>query len=155
MHAVSNWSILKGGTEAYAESGDPMSASLRVAIIGGSETARQLIADFLSRPFIDLVAVVDLSEASPGATAAKRAGVQFMNDIKQLGDVDPAPDIIVDVCGRPHVKPTLAVTFPDDGRERPVIVHDLVARLVLSLAADSLMLAPECPPEPHPEVQAG
>ncbi len=132
-----------------------MSDRLRVAIIGGSETARQLIADFLSRPFIDLVAVVDLNEASPGATAAKRAGVEFMSDIKNLGDLEPMPDLIIDVCGRPHVKPTLAATFPEDEPERPVIIHDMVARLVLSLAADSLMLAPECPPDPHPEAQAG
>ena len=132
-----------------------MSDRLRVVIIGGSETARQLITDFLSRPFLDLVAVVDLHEASPGATAAKRAGVEFMNDIKQLGELDPLPDLVIDVCGRPHVKPTLDATFPDDGAERPVIVHDMVARLVLSLAADSLMLAPHCPPEPHPEVRAG
>jgi len=132
-----------------------MSDRLRVAIIGGSETARQLIADFLSRPFIDLVAVVDLNESSPVATAAKRAGVEFMNDIKYLGTLEPMPDLIIDVCGRPHVKPALAAAFPQEEPERPVIVHDMVARLVLSLAADTLMLAPECPPDPCQEAQEG
>lgn len=127
-----------------------MSTRLRVVIIGGSDTARQLITDFLSRPFIHLVAVVDLSEASPGAHAAKRAGVQFMTDIRQLSSVSPQPDLVIDVCGRPHVKPTLDETFPLDDPDRPVIVHDMVARLVLSLAADSMALVPGCPPEVIP-----
>ncbi len=124
-----------------------MSTRLRVVIVGGSDTARQLITDFLSRPFIHLVAVVDLSEASPGASAAKRAGVRFLTDLRELANLTPAPELIIDVCGRPHVRPALDEAFPEDHPDRPIIVHDMVARLVLSLAADSMALVPGCPPE--------
>ena len=128
-----------------------MDSRLRVVIIGGSDTSRQLITDFLSRPFVHLVAVVDLSEASPGAQAARGAGVQFMTDILHLADLTPRPDLVIDVCGRPHVQPALEETFPEYMQDRPIIVHDTVARLILSLAADSLTLAPACPPkEPIP-----
>lgn len=49
---------------------------------------------------------------------------------------------MIDVCGKSHVNPALEETFHDDADT--VIVHDTVARLVLSVAADSSELAPTC-----------
>ena len=121
-----------------------MDDKLRVAIVGGSETARQLIADFISRPFIDIIAVADLKEDSPGATAAQRAGIYFTTDLTEFAELEPQPDLVIDVCGKPHVNPVLDETFPDDNPESPAVVHDVVARLVLSLAADSRVLTPGC-----------
>ena len=123
-----------------------MTDMLRVAIIGGSDTARQLIVDFLSRSFIQVVSVVDLGDDSPGALVAQKAGIPFTTDIADLGRLDPRPDIVIDVCGRSHVNPALEETFPSSDPDGPAVVHDTIARLVLSLAADSAVLAPGCKP---------
>lgn len=130
-----------------------MDGRLRVAIVGGSDTARQLITDFLSRPFIEVVAVADLNENSPGARAAKKASIPFTTDLTTFSELDPQPDLVIDVCGKPHVNPTLEATFPDDATESPAVVHDVVARLVLSLAADSRTLAPSCDAVLPPSLQ--
>jgi len=121
-----------------------MTDKLRVAIVGGSDTARQLIADFLSRPFIELIAVADVDESSPGAIVAQKAGIPFTTDLTDFAELDPAPDLVIDVCGKSHVNPILDSVFPDNSPDGPTVVHDDVARLVLSLAADSQTLAPGC-----------
>lgn len=102
--------------------------------------------DFLSRPYIQIVSVVDLSDDSPGALLADKAGVHFTTDIADLGELDPRPDIVIDVCGKPHVNPALEATFPPSEPDGPAVVHDTIARLVLSLAADAAILAPKCTP---------
>jgi hypothetical protein len=117
---------------------------LRVVIIGGSKTAAQLIVDFMSRAFVDLVCVVDLSPDSHGGQAAQRFAVPFTTDIHELRLLDPQPDLIIDVCGKPHVNPALEATFPSAEEGGPVVVHDIVARMILSLAADSATLIPSC-----------
>jgi hypothetical protein len=115
---------------------------VNVAVVGGSETAAQLITDFVSRPFVDVVGVADLDEESPGARAARMFDIFFTSDIHDLGDLQEHVDLVIDVCGKPHVNPALEETF-DDAADT-VVVHDTVARLVLSLAADSSELAPPC-----------
>jgi hypothetical protein len=115
---------------------------MTVAVIGGSQTAAQLIADFVSRPFVDVVGVADLDEDSPGAKAARSFGIFFTSDIHDLSQLGEDVDLVIDVCGKPHVNLALEETFGTDGET--VVVHDLVARLVLSLAADSSELAPPC-----------
>jgi hypothetical protein len=130
-----------------------MDDKLRVAIVGGSETARRLITDFISRPFVEVVAVADTKEDSPGAIAAQGAGIRFTTDLTDLAAIEPAPDLVIDVCGRPHVNPTLEATFPPDDTDGPTIVHEVVARLVLSLAADSRVLAPGCDTTLPPALQ--
>jgi hypothetical protein len=126
---------------------------LRIAIVGGGDTARQLITDFLSRPFIQVVGVADLNEDSPGAVVAKRAGIPFTTDLEEFGELDPQPDLVIDVCGKPHVSTTLEATFPEDDEDSPAVVHEVVARLVLSLAADSRVLAPGCDTTLPPALQ--
>ena len=118
-----------------------MASKMRVAVVG-SETAALLITDFGSRPFVDVVGVADLDDDSPGARAAHSFGIFFTSDIHELGQLDEHVDLVIDVCGKPHVNPALEETFGRD--EDTVVVHDLVARLVLSLAADSSELAPPC-----------
>jgi hypothetical protein len=118
--------------------------TLNIVIIGGSQTAKQLILDFESRPFVRVVGVADIDPASAAAEFAQQAGLRFTTDIHEFANLDPSPDIVVDVCGRPHVNPALTETFAPPEEGGPVIVHDLIARLLVSIAADSLELAPSC-----------
>ena len=130
-----------------------MAEVLHVAIVGGSETARQLITDFLSRPFVKVVGVSDTDENSPRARAATRAGIPFTTAVSELGELDPRPDLVIDVCRRPSAGSELDQTFPASAPEGPTVVHDVVAQLVLKLAADSYIVAPSCDSTLPPALQ--
>lgn len=121
-----------------------MANRLNVVVIGGSETAKQLILDFTSRSFVQVVGVADVDPLGTTAHLAERFGLPFTTDIHDFASLDPAPDVVIDVCGRPHVNPALEETFaaPEDGG--PAIVHDTVARLLISVAADAHDLVPSC-----------
>lgn len=121
-----------------------MPESLNVIVIGGSPTAKQLILDFISRPFVTVVGVADIDPTSPGAELAQKVGLFFTTDIREFASVDPAPDIIIDVCGRPHVHPLLDEVFAPQDEGGPAIVYDAVARLLISVAADADELVPSC-----------
>ena len=119
-----------------------MTNVLHVAIIGGSETAQKLITDFLSRPFISIVGVADIDENSPGALTAARAGIPFTTDLAEVGDLEPTPDLVIDVCGEPCVDSTMQAAFAPGTPDGPAVVDNVVAQLVLNLAADSQVAGP-------------
>jgi hypothetical protein len=121
-----------------------MTDVLNVAIIGGSPTAKQLIVDFISRPFVNVVGVADVDSESPAAQVAQRYGIPFTTDIHDFADLEPTPDILIDVCGKPHVHPAIDETFPSIADGGPSIIYDTVARLLISIAADAATLAPTC-----------
>jgi len=121
-----------------------MTDVLNVAIIGGSPTAKQLVVDFVSRPFVNIVGVADVDPESPAAEVAQRYGIPFTTDIHDFADLATAPDILIDVCGRPHVHPAIDETFPPLEDGGPSVVYDTVARLLISIAADAATLAPAC-----------
>jgi hypothetical protein len=121
-----------------------MSDRLNVIVIGGSETAKQLILDFISRSFVQVVGVADVDPEGPAAKLAQRYGVPFTTDIHDFASIEPAPDVVIDVCGRPHVNPALEETFASPEAGGPAIVHDTVARLLISVAADATDLVPSC-----------
>ena len=110
---------------------------VRAAIVGGGRMGTPLITDFLSRPFIELVAVCDVDENSPGATLARDNGVQVTDDIDALAGMCDDIDVIVEVSGDASVKPKLKNAFVTSGNRTTLIMTDLVARMMLSIIADS------------------
>lgn len=118
-----------------------MPETVRVAVVGGGCTGTPLIERMLELPYVDLVGVADKDLDSPGATAARQAGVFVVEHADVLAAKGEEIDIIVDVSGDPSVKPALREAFIAQGNRVTVIVPDIVARLVLSLATDSAELA--------------
>ena len=111
--------------------------TVRAAIVGGGRMGTPLITDFLSRPFIELVAVCDVNEDSPGATLARDNGVLVTDDVEVLAGMGEDIDVIVEVSGDPNVKPKLKNAFVVNGNRTTILMSDLVARMMLSIIADS------------------
>lgn len=111
-----------------------MAEKVRVAIVGGGRTGTPLLEDFLKRPFIEVVGVADKDTASPGAELARANGIFFTPDADVLAAKGNDIDVIVEVSGDPSVKPALKDAFQAQGNRHTIILHDLVARLVMSLA---------------------
>ena len=96
-----------------------------------------LITDFLSRPFIELVAVCDVDQESDGATLARDNGVIVTDDVDVLAAMGEDIDVIVEVSGDPTVKPKLKNAFIVGGNRSTIIMNDLIARMMLSIIAES------------------
>lgn len=124
-----------------------MGEKVRVAIVGGGRAGAPLIEDFLKRPFIDIVGVADKSPDSPGAVTARANNIFFCEDADVLVAKGDDLDVIIEVSGDPGVKPALRDAFQAQGNRHTVIVTDLVARLILSLAQNSDELLETVHPE--------
>lgn len=110
---------------------------VRVAIVGGGRTGTPLLRDFLSRPFIEVVGLADTDPNSAGAVLAVEREVPFYEDATVFARQGDMVDLVIEVSGDPNVKQALKDAFIAADNRTTIIVHDLVARLIISLAADS------------------
>jgi dihydrodipicolinate reductase len=120
---------------------------VNVAVVGAGRTGAPLIERMLQLPYVQLVGVADKDPDSPGCALARAAGVFCVEDADVLAAKGDAIDIIVDVSGDPAVKPALRDAFIAQGNRVTVIVPDIVARLLLSLATGSEDLVETFHPE--------
>lgn len=111
-----------------------------VAIVGGGRTGTPLLKELLDRPYVDVVGLADMDLDSPGAQMARENGVFVCQYADVLAAKGENLDLIIDVSGDPAVKQVLKDAFVAQGNRRTVIVHDIVARLIMSLAENSPVL---------------
>ncbi len=126
---------------------EDMPDKVRIAVVGGGRTGAPLIQEFINRPFVELVGVADVNPASPGATIAHEHGVPYTADYTEFAAEDANIDIIVEVSGDPKVKRTLKEAFVAQGNRETLILHDIVARLIMSMVENSKELVPSLHPE--------
>lgn len=112
-----------------------------VAIVGGGRTGAPLLEALLGLPYIRVAGVADRDTDSPGATLAREHGIFYTPDADVLAAKADEIDLIIEVSGDPGVKPALKQAFRAQGNNDTIIVHDLVARLLLTLAEGSDTLA--------------
>lgn len=120
---------------------------VRVAIVGGGRTGTPLLEDFLTRPFIEVVGVADADPESPGARTARAKGIFYTENADVLAARGNDIDLIIEVSGDPDVKPALKDAFVAQDNRHTIIVHDLIARLIMSLSANSDTLIEAYHPE--------
>jgi hypothetical protein len=110
---------------------------VRVAFVGGGRSAMPLLEDFLQRPFIRVVGVADVDPESPGARLAREHGIFFTTDALIFATKGDEIDLLIEASGDPAVKRTLKASFVAEGNLHTLIVHDLIARMMLSMSQDS------------------
>ncbi|GAB4286372.1 MAG: hypothetical protein Kow0067_10170 [Coriobacteriia bacterium] len=111
-----------------------MADTVRVAIVGGGRTGTPLLKAFLELPYIEVAGLADHDATSEGARIARERGIFFTEDADVLAAKGSDIDLIIEVSGDPSVKPALKDAFIAQGNKETIIVHDLLARLILSLA---------------------
>ena len=114
---------------------------VRIAVVGGGRTGAPLIEEFLKLPYVRLVGVSDVDPHSPGARLAKDNGVFFTTDALLFGAKGDEIDLLIEVSGDATVKRRLKDAFIQEGNRHTIIMHDLIARLVMTMVsgADELM----------------
>lgn len=113
---------------------------VKVAFVGGGRSAEPLLRDFLQRPFIEVVGLADVDPSSPGALIAKGRGIFFTTDALDFAPKCDEIDVLIELSGDERVKRRLKNAFVAEGNRHTIIVHDIVARMILSIAADSSTL---------------
>lgn len=117
-----------------------------VAIVGCGRTGAPLLEALLALPFIRVVGVADRDSDSPGARLAVENDIFFTVNADVLAAKADQIDLIIEVSGDPTVKPALKQAFLAQDNSDTIIVHDLVARLILTLATGADELAPSFHP---------
>jgi predicted homoserine dehydrogenase-like protein len=115
---------------------------IRIAIVGGGRTGTPLVEEFLKTPYVELVGLADMNPESPGALYAKENGVFFTTDAMIFAAKGDEIDLLIEVSGDPSVKRRLKDAFINEGNRHTIIMHDLVARLVISMVSKSDTLVP-------------
>lgn len=117
-----------------------MGECIRVGIVGGGRLGAPLIMDFITRPFIDVVAIADKKADCRGAQIAAQRGIFFTQDPMDLIERSDEIELILDMTGDPELRPTLVKGLLARDDATTILVHELSARLIMSLAADSRVL---------------
>jgi len=124
-----------------------MGDKVRIAVVGGGRTGTPLIQEFLKRPYAELVGVADVDPKSPGAQLAQDNGAVFTTDALHFAKMDGEVDLLFEVSGDPTLKRRLKEAFVEAGNQHTIIVHDLVARLVMTVVSGSDDLVPPLHPD--------
>ncbi len=120
---------------------------VRVAIVGGGRTGTPLLEDLLKRPFVEVIGLADKDLDSAGATLARANGVFVCEYADVLAAKGDEIDVIIEVSGDASVKAALKQAFIAQGNRKTVIVHDIVARMMLSIVGNSDTLIETYHPE--------
>jgi predicted homoserine dehydrogenase-like protein len=123
------------------------SEKVRVAIVGGGRTGAPLLEALSRLPYVEVVGVADADPDSHGARFAQDHDIFYTEYASVLGAKSDEIDLIIEVSGDPAVKPELKEAFRAQGNTDTIIVHDLVARLIMTLASGSNDLAPSFHPD--------
>jgi len=126
-----------------------MSQTLSIALIGAGRTGTPLLQDLLQYNYIKILAVADIDSASPGMQLAKNHQIPCFTDPMELVKAVKEVDILVEVSGDLKLKERIKNHYEETGNRKTLIMHDLIARLLISLCSRS----PELTPSFHPEDQ--
>lgn len=119
---------------------------VRIAIVGGGRTGAPLLEALSALPYIDVIGVADRDPDSTGARLAQERGIFYTEHASVLGAKANEIDLIIEVSGDPSVKPRLKDAFRAQGNSDTIIVHDLVARMLMTLATGADELVPSLHP---------
>lgn len=120
--------------------------TIRVAIVGGGRAGAPLLEALSALPYIEVIGVADRDPDSTGALFALDHDIFYTENATVLGAKAGDIDLIIEVSGDPTVKPALKEAFRAQGNTDTIIVHDLVARLLMTLASGSDTLVPSYHP---------
>jgi len=124
-----------------------MSDSLRVAIIGVGRTGTPLLQELLKYSYIDIVGVADLDPYAEGIKLSATKGIFTTSDPMELVMKGSSIDILVEVSGDSMLKRTIKAEFERSGNTRTIIMHDLIARLFISVCTHQQQLIPGLHPQ--------
>lgn len=124
-----------------------MADKIGVALIGAGRTGTPILKELLKYPYITLVGVADLNPTAEGIKIAAETGIYTTSDPMALVGKGDAIDILIEVSGDKSLKKAIKTAFAKCGNKRTIIMHDLIARLFISVCTQQTELIPTVHPE--------
>lgn len=112
---------------------------LYIIMIGAGETGTPMLQELISAPFVKLVGVADLDEQAPGMVLARQHNIPIFTNYMDIVKQDSKIDIIIDVTGSHSVRDQLRTYMQESGNHHTVIMHEMIAVLLMSLAKGELV----------------
>lgn len=104
------------------------------AIVGAGRTGTLLLKELAKVGYVEMKGVVDLNDQAPGMIEARNMGVYVTTNVDEIAKMGKELDLVIEVTNDPSVKESLKKNFIQTGNSHTIIVHDLVARLMISMA---------------------
>ncbi|GAV24464.1 oxidoreductase [Carboxydothermus islandicus] len=112
---------------------------IRVGLVGAGKTGTPLLEQLLDADFIEVVGVADVDFGAPGILLAKEKGIFITRDFLDIAKMGKKVDLIIETTGIPEVRQQLRWFMKETGNNHTIIVPELVAILMQSLAAGKLV----------------
>ncbi len=124
-----------------------MQDKINVALIGGGRTGTPLLLEMLKYPYINIIGVADLNPAAEGIMVAAEKGIFTTSDPMTLVKKGDEIDILIEVSGDMALKKAIKSAFEISGNKKTLIMHDLIARLFISVCTQQNTLIPTMHPD--------
>jgi predicted homoserine dehydrogenase-like protein len=124
-----------------------MAEKVRVALIGGGRTGTPLLKSLMKYPFVDVVGVADKNDKAQSIKIAERKGIFTTTKPMDLVNHSADTDILIEVTGDSRLKSRIKSQLKKNGNKHTIIMHNLVARLLMSVCTGRKSLAPSFHPQ--------
>lgn len=114
-------------------------SQINIGIIGAGKTGKNLIQQLFGFKFVNILMVADVQETAPGYIFAREYGIPVTTDYMDVVKLGTGVDLIIEVTGRKEVKLDLRTYMQEKGNKHTVIVPELVAVLLMSMAEGKLV----------------
>ncbi|MHB8882532.1 MAG: hypothetical protein ACYC69_13620 [Thermodesulfovibrionales bacterium] len=113
-----------------------MAEKITVALIGGGRTGTPLLKELIKYSYVTVIGVADKDPKAPSVTLAKKHKIytttQPMDLVKKVAEID----ILIEVSGDSRLKKNIKATLAKTKNNRTIIMHDLIARLFISVCTN-------------------
>jgi len=122
---------------------------VKIGIVGAGRTGTPLINEFLKHKYICIKGIIDFNLDAPGMKLAKKKGILTSNDVNELVKMGENVDLVFDVSGDPNLRRQLVDAYQRSANKHTLIVHETIARLIITLVLRKKTLVPSL----HPKIQ--
>ncbi|MHB8846275.1 MAG: hypothetical protein ACYC7L_16195 [Nitrospirota bacterium] len=123
-----------------------MANVVKVALIGAGRSGTPLLKQLMKYKFIKIVGVADRKEKAAGIRMAAEKKIFTTTDAMELMKKGKTIDILIDVTGDMNLKKKIKDHLLKSKNTRTIIMHDLIARLFISMSAKKTALVPSFHP---------
>lgn len=120
---------------------------VKIALIGAGRTGTPLLRELFKYPFVEVVGVADLNPQAEGVKLAREKGVYTTADPMELVKKGDEIDILIEVSGDKTLKRRIKDYFESIGNKKTIIMHDLIARLFITVCTGQQSLVPSFHPD--------
>jgi len=124
-----------------------MADAVSVALIGAGRTGTPLLKEMVKYSYLNIVGVADLNPDAEGMAIAKANGLFTTTDPVALISKGEEIDILVEVSGDKSLKKVIKDYFQNTNNRKTIIMHDLIARVFISMTSQQKQLIPSFHPD--------